>query len=158
MHSNMYTKIYEIVNSTTQEVTQEFIDDFMKEYNPKTYSSKENYGYSCLEFILKRRGIAEQRNWQHDSIFKILPDVLIDWKRLNPMYRSASITSRDRRGNSTRGRDHTHYGFININGNPFKLGDTLSFDLVALEEKDYVWDNPSLVKNNYFTFSPKKRK
>ena len=154
----MYTEIYDTVNNIKQKVTPEFIKDFMAEYDPRSYSSKENYGWSCLEFILKKRGIAEQKNWQHDSIFKNFPDVRIDWKRLNPKFKSATITSHDKKGNSTRGRDHSHYGFINIKGNPFKLGDTLSFELVSLEEKDHVWDNPNKVFEKYFTFSPKNDK
>jgi hypothetical protein len=147
----MYTKICNIVNNTRKKVTPEFVAAFEKEYRP-SYKSKEYYGYSVLEFIFKRYGIAIQENYQHDSIFMFAPNIKIDWKRINPKYGTASINA------NTYDYDSTHYGFINIHGNPFKIGDVLSFELVSIEEKDYVWNNKAREFQEYFTFFPKKRK
>ena len=79
MPLNSYTKIIEIVNNTKKKVDPKFITAFESEYS-KSYSNKVNYGKSALEFILKRDGIATQKNWQHDSIFSFAPDIKMDWK------------------------------------------------------------------------------
>jgi len=151
--NSTYTKICNIVNGTRKKVTPNFVAAFEKEYK-SSYKSKEYYGYSVLEFILKRYGIAIQENYQHDSIFMFAPNIKIDWKRINPIYGTASIDM------NTYDYDSTHYGFIKIHGDPFKIEDMLSFELVSIEEKDHVWNNKTREFKNkgYFTFFPKKRK
>ena len=71
----------------------------MEEYHP-SYSSLENYGKSVLEFILKKYGIAKQKTWEHDSIFNFASDIKIDWKVINKKTGNASITSKDKKGNT----------------------------------------------------------
>ena len=44
VHSNMYTKIYDIVNNTKKIVTPKFKAAFEAEYNPISYSNKTTYG------------------------------------------------------------------------------------------------------------------
>lgn len=149
-------KIFEIVNNTKKEVTPKFKAAFESEYNPNTYSNKNNYGSSVLEFILKRYGIATQKNWQHDSIFDFAPNMKIDWKVIREDTGNASVTSKDSRGNTTKNRDSTHYGFIKMKGNPFEVGSLLEFELVELQEKDFVWSNPIRAFPTYFLYKPKK--
>ena len=154
MHSSMFTKIYNIVNKTEKKVTPRFLEDFIAEYH-SNYSSLENYGKSVLEFILKRYGIAKQKTWEHDSIFNFALDIKIDWKVINKKYGNASITSKDKKGNSTKNRDFTHYGFIEMEGDPFKIGSVLKFKLIEIVDKDTVWNNPYKVCQNYFLYKPK---
>ena len=157
MHTEMY-RINETVNDIKQEVTPEFIRAFEAEYNSKSYSSKFNYGRSALEFILKKHGIAIQKNWQHDSIFHFAHWMKIDWKVINESTGNASITSKDSRGNTTRNRDCTHYGFIKMKGDPFKVGSILEFELIELVEKEYVWNNPIKSFDRYFLYRPNRKK
>jgi hypothetical protein len=155
VHSNLFTKICNIVNNTTLAVTPKFKNDFLKEYNPKTYSSKENYSKSVLEFILKKNGIATQKNYQHDTIFNFASEILIDWKAISEVYGTAVITTTTQTGLSTKKYDSTHYGFVNYYGDPFKVGDVLKFELVELIDKDFVWNNPCRVFEKYFTYKPR---
>tara|TARA_B100000579_G_C22834370_1_gene857788 strand:+ start:1945 stop:2424 length:480 start_codon:yes stop_codon:yes gene_type:complete len=151
VHSNTYTKIFKIVNNTKKIVGPNFKKDFEAECTD-SYSSKENYGYSALEFILIRGGIATQKNWQHDSIFNFAPNMKIDWKVIREDTGNASVS------NATKNRDSTHYGFIKMKGDPFKLGSLLEFELVELQEKDYVWNNPHRKFTEYFLYKPKNNR
>ena len=155
MHSNLYIKICNIVNNTTLVVTPKFKNDFLKEYNPKTYSSKQNYSKYVLEFILKKYGIATQKNYQHDTIFNFAPDLLIDWKAISEVYGTAPITTVTKSGLSTKNYNSTHYGFVNYYGDPYEIGDVLRFELVELKDKDFVWNNPYRIFEKYFTYKPK---
>ena len=156
MPLNSYTKIIEIVNNTKKKVDPKFITAFESEYS-KSYSNKVNYGKSALEFILKRDGIATQKNWQHDSIFSFAPDIKIDWKVIREDTGNASVTSKDSRGNTTRNRDSTHYGFIKMKGNPFEVGSLLEFEVIEIQEKDFVWNNPVQVSDTWFLYKPKNK-
>ena len=154
MPLNMYTKIYDIVNKTKKTVNISFKKDFEAEYDAKTYSSKENYGYSVLEFIFKRYGIGTQKSWEHDTIFNFAPNIKIDWKRVCPFYGTAPITTITKKGYSTKNRDVTHYGFVNFSGNPFEVGSVLQFKLLDFRDKEYVWNNPTREFEKYFTYRP----
>ena len=156
MLSNSYTKITEIVNNTKKRVDPKFKAAFESEYS-KSYSNKVNYGKSVLEFILKRYGIATQKNWQHDSIFNFAPNMKIDWKVIREDTGNASVTSKDSRGNTTKNRDSTHYGFIKMKGNPFEVGSLLEFEVVEIQEKDFVWNNAVKAFDTYFLYKPKNK-
>ena len=154
MPSNTFLKISNIVNKTEKKVTPQFRKAFMEEYHP-SYSSLENYGKSVLEFILKKYGIAKQKTWEHDSIFNFALDIKIDWKVINKKTGNASITSKDKKGNTTKNRDSTHYGFIEMEGDPFQVGSVLKFKLFEIVDKDTVWNNPYKVYEKYFVYKPK---
>ena len=108
----MYTKIYDIVNNTKKIVTPKFKAAFEAEYNPISYSNKTNYGYSVLEFIFERYGIATKpKEWIEntpgggiDTIFNFALDLLIDWKRVCPIHGTAPITTVTKNGYSTKNR------------------------------------------------------
>ena len=162
MHSNMYTKIYDIVNKTKKTVNINFKKDFEAEYDAETYSSKENYGYSVLEFIFERYGIATKpKEWIEntpgggiDTIFNFALDLLIDWKRVCPIHGTAPITTVTKNGYSTKNRPITHYGFVDYSGNPFEVGSVLQFKLLDFKDKEYVWNNPARKFEKYFTYRP----
>lgn len=159
MHLNMSTKIskiYYTVNNTVKKVTPKFKEDFEAEFNPKSYSNKTNYGYSVLEFIFQRYGIGRQESWEHDTIFNFAPDMKIDWKRVCPKYKSASITTITAAGNPAKNRDVTHYGFVNFIGNPFEVGSILEFELLDFKDKEYVWSHPYRKFPTFFTYRPEK--
>jgi len=144
---NTSTKIFNIVNETKKKVTPLFKKAFLDE-RWDTQEKLENYGKSVLEFILNRYGIAHQENIEHDSIFTFAKEDKIDWKSINPQTGNASI------GTHTYEFDSTHYGFIEIFGDPFTIGDILSFNLVELVEKEHVFKNKMYECEKYLLYRP----
>ena len=159
--STKISKIYHIVNNTEKVVGPNFLKDFEAEYHKSfkkngksSYKSKEYFGKSVLEFILKRYGMADQRNWEHDSVFPFALDIILDWKSTNMSTGNASITSKDTYGKTTYYRNSTHYGFLDIQGNPFELGSKLKFKLLDLQTKEYVWSHKEKEFDNFFLYKP----
>jgi hypothetical protein len=128
-------------------VTPQFKEKFKAGYRP-SYSNENNYKYSVLEYILEKNGTATSENWQHDSIFDFAPDVKIDWKRIDPKTKNASISHK------AIDYDCTHYGFIEIYGDPYEVGSVLEFKLVELVDKKHVWKNKRVNFDKFFLYRP----
>lgn len=151
MHSNMFTKISDIINNLELEVTQEWYDAFYARLKPSY--DPEFFKYEALEFTLEWLNLAKRLNpddWQYDSVFPFCPHILIDWKHLSPKWGSASISWKS----VADSYQCTHYGIFKMDINQVKVGGLLQFKLLEIIDKRSAVKNRLKSFGSYFTYVP----
>jgi hypothetical protein len=148
----MSTKISNIVNNLRQPIDQEWHDEFWSKYGPGYKGGREAFKAEALEFCLEKQGYSYRKSYEHDSIFRFAPHIIIDWKLMNPIYNSACINYH------TANYDSTHYGFFRMNLDDVNIGKLLKFEFVSLVDKRTVFKNKhrSFREKGFFTYRPEK--
>lgn len=152
MPLNMFTKICDTVNNLEQKIDQEWYDDFWSKYGSGYKGGPEAFKAEALEYCLEKQGYTYRKSYEHDSIFRFAPHIILDWKLINPIYNTACINFH------TANYDSTHYGFFYMNLNDVEIGKILRFKFVSIVDKRTVFNNKCRIfrEQGFFTYKPEK--